>query len=84
VPALAVNPSLFFTEENGKLARDLVEILEGANQQVPAELKTMSYSSRGGKGGRGGKGYGKGGKGYGKGGGYRSAPYGGGKGYGRY
>lgn len=65
--------TFFSASEDGKLGRDLVEILEGANQAVPSELRTMRG---GGGGGRGGKGFGKGGRGgYGK---------GGGKGYGGY
>jgi ATP-dependent RNA helicase DDX5/DBP2 len=56
--------TFFSASENGRLARDLVQILEDAQQQVPAELKTMSYSSGGGRGGGKGKGKGKG-KGYG-------------------
>lgn len=51
----------FFTSENGRLAGDLVEILEGAGQQVPAELRSMrGYGGGGGRGYGGGKGKGKG------------------------
>lgn len=57
----------FFTNDNGKMARELVDILREAGQQIPEELERMGsrggYSS-GGKG-RGGKGKGKGRGGYG-------------------
>merc|ERR1712072_668684 len=65
----------FFTPDNAKQARDLVEILEKASQQVPEGLRQMAWSSNGrgnGKGngrtGFGGKGKGRGGFGGGKGG----------------
>ncbi|KAF6164141.1 hypothetical protein GIB67_017725 [Kingdonia uniflora] len=32
----------FFSDQNAKHAPDLIKILEGANQQVPAELRNMS------------------------------------------
>jgi len=58
----------FFSAKNGKLARDLMKILEEAGQVVPPGLKEMQSYGGGGKGGRrfGG---GKGGGGYGGGGG---------------
>lgn len=36
----------FFSEQDGKYARDLIKVLEGANQKVPPELKDIA--SRGG------------------------------------
>ncbi|KAG0582833.1 hypothetical protein M758_3G091800 [Ceratodon purpureus] len=36
----------FFSEQDGKYAKDLIKVLEGANQKVPPELKDIS--SRGG------------------------------------
>ncbi|EED95907.1 predicted protein [Thalassiosira pseudonana CCMP1335] len=62
-----------FTPGDKKLATQLVEILEKAEQEVPAELKAMArpkfHGGRGGFGGRGrggGRGYsgGRGGRGY--------------------
>jgi ATP-dependent RNA helicase DDX5/DBP2 len=60
-----------FTPGDKKLATPLVEILEKASQEVPAELKAMArpkfHPGRGGFGGRGrGRGYsgGRGGRGY--------------------
>lgn len=52
----------FFTDGNSKLARDLVQIMEEAKQEVPEQLKNMAWGGRGGRGGRGGFG-GRGGRG---------------------
>ncbi|EFN58247.1 hypothetical protein CHLNCDRAFT_30080, partial [Chlorella variabilis] len=65
----------FFTAANGRMARQLVQILEEASQAVPPELRQFamtsggptSFRSRGAGGGRGGRGAGGGGFG---GGGY--------------
>jgi ATP-dependent RNA helicase DDX5/DBP2 len=42
----------FFTQQDGKHARELVKVLEGAGQKVPAELKDMAASGRFGAGGQ--------------------------------
>jgi ATP-dependent RNA helicase DDX5/DBP2 len=73
----------FFTEENAGQARELVRILEGAEQDVPDALREMAERRRGG--GRGGRGGGRGGRGRGRGssfgrGGGRGAGRGGGRG----
>jgi len=50
----------FFTEKHSRLAKDLVEVLNKANQNVPKELYAflpISGGGRGGGGGGGGKGY---------------------------
>ncbi|RAL40916.1 hypothetical protein DM860_008614 [Cuscuta australis] len=39
----------FFTDQDGKYAADLIKVLEGANQRVPAELRDVRSRS-GGKG----------------------------------
>lgn len=82
----------FFTPGDKKLATQLVEILEKASQEVPAELKAMArprfHPGRGGFGGRGrgrGGGYsgGRGGRGFmsgGRGGGRGGRGRGGGRG----
>lgn len=68
----------FFSDQDAKHASDLVKILEGANQQVPVEIRDMA--SRGGGGGFGGArrqwGSGSGGRDGGRGGRYDSG-YGG-------
>ncbi|XP_024530928.1 ATP-dependent RNA helicase-like protein DB10 [Selaginella moellendorffii] len=55
----------FFAEQDGKYARDLIKVLEGANQKVPPELREMALRGGFGKprhnrwesgGGRGGGG----------------------------
>ncbi len=68
----------FFTEKASKMAKDLVEILYEAKQEVPAALSSQAGSSYGGGGssryggGRGGGGGGGGGgRGYNGGGGGR-------------
>lgn len=67
----------FFTEGDSKRARELVELLDGAEQEVPQALRAKVM--RGGRRGFGGRG---GGRGYGgRGGGYRGR--GGGRGRGR-
>ena len=47
--------SFFVSEKNGRLAKEMVDILNRANQSVPSELQALaSYSApRGGGGGRG-------------------------------
>jgi ATP-dependent RNA helicase DDX5/DBP2 len=59
----------FFTQDKSRMARELVDILREANQNIPAELQQMcgrggggGYGKGGGKGGRkgGGKGQGRG------------------------
>jgi len=50
----------FFTQDKGKLAKELIEILKEAQQAVPEQLYAMARFGGGGKGGRGGKGGGKG------------------------
>jgi ATP-dependent RNA helicase DDX5/DBP2 len=57
----------FFTDKASKMARELVEIMRKANQEVPAALSTMTGGGGGGfygGGGRGGGGRGGGGGGY--------------------
>jgi ATP-dependent RNA helicase DDX5/DBP2 len=49
--------SFFVSEKNGRLAKELVEILNRTTQVVPPELQAMSSFSRPGKG-RGGGGRG--------------------------
>ncbi|KAL3775794.1 hypothetical protein ACHAWO_003124 [Cyclotella atomus] len=78
----------FFTPGDKKLATQLVEILEKASQEVPAELKAMArprfHPGRGGFGGRGrgrgGYSGGRGGRGYMSGGGRGGRGRGGGRG----
>lgn len=57
--------SLFNPAEDGKLARDLIKILEDAKQEVPPELFDMArprgYGTSGGRGGFRGRGRGRGG-----------------------
>mmetsp|Transcript_5049 Transcript_5049/g.9638 ORF Transcript_5049/g.9638 Transcript_5049/m.9638 type:complete len:242 (-) Transcript_5049:91-816(-) len=49
--------SFFVSEKNGRLARELVEILKRSSQVIPPELEAMaSFSFRKGGGGRGGGG----------------------------
>merc|ERR1719427_2004100 len=52
----------FFTQDNAKRARELIKILEGANQEVPEDLRVMGVIG-GGFGGqrRGRRGRGRGG-----------------------
>ena len=70
----------FFTQDNAHAARELVQILEGAAQEVPDALRDMAErrggrKGGGGRGGRGrggfGRGGGRGGRGGGRGGGGR-------------
>jgi ATP-dependent RNA helicase DDX5/DBP2 len=73
----------FITADKGRLARDLIKILQEGNQEVSAELQQLAYSSKGQSGGgRGGYGgqrrYGNGG------GGNRYGGGAGGGGYGAY
>jgi ATP-dependent RNA helicase DDX5/DBP2 len=72
--------SMFSASENGKMARDLIDIMKDAGQMVPPELYALRNSTSSGKGkgkGRGGFGGGKGG---GKGFGGGKGGYGGGNG----
>mmetsp|Transcript_9205 Transcript_9205/g.21223 ORF Transcript_9205/g.21223 Transcript_9205/m.21223 type:complete len:239 (-) Transcript_9205:1625-2341(-) len=50
--------SFFVSEKNGRMARDLVEILQRTNQNIPSELEALSTFSHGGRGG-GGRGRGR-------------------------
>ncbi|WZN59677.1 DEAD-box RNA helicase [Chloropicon roscoffensis] len=72
----------FMTQNNSKLARELVQVMRDANQEISPELQQMAHQSRGGGGGgRYGRGYGYGGgRRFGGGGGRRFG--GGGGGYG--
>mmetsp|Transcript_7438 Transcript_7438/g.15976 ORF Transcript_7438/g.15976 Transcript_7438/m.15976 type:complete len:240 (-) Transcript_7438:13-732(-) len=50
--------SFFVPEKNGRMARDLIEILSRTNQVIPPELQQAAMNNRGGgKGGRGGRRY---------------------------
>jgi len=87
----------FFTQGDRKCARQLVEVLKKAEQEVPAELQGMvRFGGGGGRGGRGGRSGGRrygggrggrggymsgGGRGGGRGGGGRFGGGGGGGGY---
>jgi ATP-dependent RNA helicase DDX5/DBP2 len=75
----------FFTMDDAKLARGLVDILKEADQRIPSELERMSHYAKPSRGSRrgGSRGYGGGGGG---GGGYSShrGGGGGGGGGGRY
>ena len=71
----------FFTQDNSHAARELMQILEGASQEVPEGLREMAEQrgrKKGGRGGFGGRGRGGGG-GRGRGGGR-----GGGRGRGKW
>jgi ATP-dependent RNA helicase DDX5/DBP2 len=46
----------YFSEGQNKLGRELVKILEQAEQEVPQELRDLARYSSGGGGGRGGRG----------------------------
>ena len=79
----------FMTQNNSKLARELVQVMRDANQEISPELQQMAHQCRGGGGGGrygrgfgygGGRRFGGGGRGYGGGGGRRFG--GGGGGYG--
>lgn len=82
----------FFTQGDKKLATELVEILEKADQEIPDELRRMArprfHPGRGGFGGRGGRGRGfgggRGGRGYMSGGGGWGRGGGRGRGRGRF
>jgi len=45
--------SFFVPEKNGRMARDIIEILNRTSQNVPNELQAAAMNSRGGGGGRG-------------------------------
>ena len=70
----------FFTKDNRGAANELIEILEGAGQNVPLALQAMQRKSGGGGGGRG---YSGGGRGGGRGGRF-SGGRGGGRGRGKW
>jgi superfamily II DNA/RNA helicase len=48
--------SFFVPEKNGRLARELIEILNRSRQVVPPQLQSLGSFSGGGGGGRGGRG----------------------------
>lgn len=49
--------SFFVAEKNGRLSRELIEILNRTEQNIPPELKSLGSFSSGGRGrGRGGGG----------------------------
>ncbi|EEH51856.1 uncharacterized protein MICPUCDRAFT_46013 [Micromonas pusilla CCMP1545] len=84
----------FFTSDNAHQAKELVQILQGAEQEIPEVLLEMAERQRGGKGGRGGGRFGGGGGrfggrggrfggGGGRFGGGRGGRFGGGRGGGR-
>ena len=52
--------SFFVPEKNGRMARDIIEILNRTSQNVPSELQASAMASRGG----GGRGRGRGGRRY--------------------
>ncbi|KWU45570.1 DEAD-domain-containing protein [Rhodotorula sp. JG-1b] len=70
----------YITPDQGRLAKDLVKILQDAKQVVPPQL--LEIAQFGGGGGRGGGGRGRGGGGGGR--GYGGGGYGGGHGGGGY
>lgn len=74
----------YFTPDQGKLARDLVKILEEAKQVVPPQLREIGSYGGGGGGSRYGGGGGRGGRGGGGGGGYGGGGRGGGGGGSRW
>ena len=80
----------FFTEDDAHAARELVQIMEGAEQEVPERLREMAERSRksfkGGRGGGRGRGRGRGGGrgGGGRGGGGRGGGGRGGRGGGGF
>jgi ATP-dependent RNA helicase DDX5/DBP2 len=51
--------SFFVAEKNGRMARELIEILKKSAQTVPPELSALAAFSGGGRGG-GGRGRGRG------------------------
>ena len=52
--------SFFVMEKNGRLSKELVEILNRTNQNIPPELKTNAAFASGRGGGGGGRGRGGG------------------------
>ena len=70
----------FFTEEDASAARELVQILEGAEQEVPERLREMADRSRKSFKGKGARGGGRGGRGGGRGRGGFGGRGGGGRG----
>ena len=67
----------FMTQDRAKLARELVQVMREAKQEIPPQIQELAHSARGSGGSRYGRGYGYGG---GRGGGRR---FGGGGGGGR-
>lgn len=59
----------FFNHGNRNIARQLIDLLKEANQEVPSWLESVSRESAFGGGGRGGRGGGRGGSRFGGGGG---------------
>ena len=51
--------SFFVSEKNGRLARELVDILNRSHQEVPPQLQQLSAFSGGRGSNRGGRGYGR-------------------------
>lgn len=51
--------SFFVPEKNGRLARELIEILNRSRQVVPPQLQALASFSGGGGGGRSGRGGGR-------------------------
>ena len=49
--------SFFVAEKNGRMAKDIIEILNRTSQNIPNELHNAAMMNRGG-GGRGGRGRG--------------------------
>jgi len=83
------NAITFFTDQDSKRATELVELLDGADQEVPDALRAKVRRKRGGfdrrggwRGGRGGRG--RGGRGYGGRGGRGRGRSSGGRGRGYY
>jgi len=52
--------SFFVAEKNGRMARELVDILQRTSQNIPLELQSLASFSGGSRGGGGGRGRGRG------------------------
>jgi superfamily II DNA/RNA helicase len=53
--------SFFVAEKNGRMAKDLIDILNRTNQHIPPELSSLaSFAFSGSRGGGGGRGRGRG------------------------